>query len=257
MITQRISGERVVLLGWTRAILMQLAHPLIAAGVIEHSSFRGGALAAASRLHHTVGAMLSLVFGDAERRATAVSRIRAIHRTVNGQLRVDAGPFPAGTPYSAEDPALLLWVHATLLDSTADIYQRVVAPLSREQLDELCVESAPLLEELGGVPSATPRSWPALQSYMDGIYRAGVLAVTADARELGFAVLSPRAAGVPVPLSGVLRLLATGILPHALRQAYGFQWDSRREARFQRVLGTVRVARRLSPRVVTQWSAAR
>src|SRR5918996_1999556 len=112
MVLSRVNSERVVLLGWSPAILMQLAHPLIAAGVLQHSTFHGGAFAAVARLHHTVSAMLSLTFGDQERRAAALSGIKAIHRRVHGTLPVSAGLFPAGTAYSAEDPALLLWVHA-------------------------------------------------------------------------------------------------------------------------------------------------
>ena len=209
MIVQRVNAERVVLLGWSRAILMQLAHPLIGAGVIEHSSFRGSAVDAAVRLHHTVAAMLSLTFGDEDRRAAAIAGIRAIHRRVNGTLARAVGRFPAGTRYSAEDPVLLLWVHATLVDSNTAVYQRVVAPLSQDELDRVCIESAPILEELGGDPATTPRSWSALQAYMDSIYASGTLEVTDEARTLGLAVLSPRAAGLPLPLSGAHRLIAT------------------------------------------------
>ena len=254
MVVERVNSERVVLLGWSRAILMQVAHPLIAAGVVQHSSFRGGALDAAVRLHHTVAAMLSLTFGDDERRAAAVARIRAIHRGVNGTLKVTAGPFGPDTRYSAEDPALLLWVHATLLDSSVDIYERVVQPLSADDRDRLCVESAPLLEELGGDVKTTPRCWRDLEAYMTQMYESGALAVTDDARALGIAVLSPRAAGIPVPLSGVHRLIATGLLPPFLRRAYGFDWDAARERRFQRALRTVRAVRRLSPRMIAQFT---
>jgi uncharacterized protein (DUF2236 family) len=257
VIVQQVNSERVVLLGWSRAILMQMAHPQIAAGVIQHSSFRGGAVDAAKRLHHTVAAMLSLTFGDDARRAAAVARIRGIHRSVNGTLASNAGPFPAGTRYSAEDPTLLLWVHATLLESTADLYQRVVRPLPERDLDALCTESAPLLEELGGDPATTPCTWKALQSYMASVYDSGVLAVTSDAQAIGIAVLSPTAAGVPLPLSGVHRLVTIGLLPPSLRLAYGFSWDAAREARFQRVLRALRAARRLAPRLIAQWPQAR
>src|SRR5687767_14082362 len=129
-IVRRVNGERLVVLGWPRAILMQLAHQLIAAGIAEHSAYRGGASEAAVRLRHTVWAMLSLTFGDQARRSEALSRIRAIHKTVHGTLSEHAGPFPAGTRYSAEDPALLLWVHATVLESDVEFYQRVVRPLT-------------------------------------------------------------------------------------------------------------------------------
>lgn len=257
MVVQRVNSERVVLLGWSRAILMQVAHPLIAAGVTQHSTFRGGVVEAAVRLHHTVAAMLSITFGDDERRAAAVGRIRAIHRTVNGTLDVDTPAFPRGTRYSAEDPALLLWVHATLVDSTADIYQRLVRPLTRADLDLLCVESAPLLEDLGGDPAITPRTWSALQAYMVSVLDSHVLSITPDTKALGVAVVSPRAAGLPVPLSGLHRLLTAGLLPPSLRAAYGFEWDAVRQARFERAIRAVRGARRLTPRAVAWWPQAR
>ena len=257
MIAERINSERVVLLGWSRAILMQIAHPLIAAGVIQHSSFRGGALQAAVRLHHTVSAMLSLTFGGDDRRAAAIERIRTIHTTVNGTLAAGAGPFPAGTRYSAEDPALLLWVHATLLESTADIYQRVVAPLTADDLNLLCVEAAPLLHALGGDPATTPRTWDALQRYMNEVDRSGVLAVSDEARELGAAVLTPRAAGIAVPLGGVHQLVAVGLLPAALRAEYGFRWNPARARRFERTLRALRAIRHVTPRVAAHWRVAR
>src|SRR5688500_9884495 len=100
-ISHRINAERIVLPGWSRAILLQLAHPLVAAGVAEHSTFRGGPLTAAVRLHHTVRAMLALTFGDEATREAALEGIRAIHRRVHGRLPVAAGRFPEGTPYSA------------------------------------------------------------------------------------------------------------------------------------------------------------
>ena len=256
-IVQRINSERVVVLGWSRAILLQVAHPLIAAGVVEHSAFRGGAMQAAMRLHHTVSAMLSLMFGDAEQREAAVARIRAIHRTVRGALGADAGRFPAGTRYSAEDPALLLWVHATLLDSTADIYQRLVGRLSQAELDALCVEAAPLLHELGGDPAATPLCWDALQRYVAGVYASGVLFVTPDARALGRAVLSPRAAGVAVPLSGMQQLLTVGLLPPHIRESYDFAWSDAHAQRFERAIRIVRGVRRRMPRLIAHWRMAR
>jgi uncharacterized protein (DUF2236 family) len=116
-VARRINGERLVVLGWSRAILLQLAHPLIAAGVFDHSGFRSSPLAAIQRLHHTTQAMLAISFGDDRRRGAAIEGIRRIHTRVNGTLPDTVGPFPAGTPYSAEDPALLLWVHATLIES--------------------------------------------------------------------------------------------------------------------------------------------
>src|SRR3954469_6146298 len=107
-ITDRVNGERVVLLGWPCAILMQVSHPLIAAGVLDHSTFRDSAVEPIRRLHGTVQAMLGLSFGNAAERAEVIETIRSIHTRVNGALRTGVGRYAAGTRYSAEDPALLL-----------------------------------------------------------------------------------------------------------------------------------------------------
>jgi uncharacterized protein (DUF2236 family) len=256
-ILHRVSSERVVLLGWSRAILMQLAHPLIAAGVIEHSEFRGGAVAAAVRLHHTVKAMLHLVFGNSLQRHEALERIRAIHRRVHGTLPEPVGRFPAGTRYSAEDPALLLWVHATLVDSTAEAYLRLVGSLSASELDAVCHESIPTLVDLGGDASSAPATWPALREYMRSIEQDGILALTPTARDLAHAVLSPRAGGLPIPFTGLSRLVTIGLLPPRFRDLYGFAWDSRREKRFARALHVIAAARRASPQTLSQWPQAR
>src|SRR5205085_5670935 len=95
-VSRSINAERLVILGWVRAILLQLAHPLIAAGVAEHSTFRGSTSAALSRLHQTVGAMLAISFGDDPEREAALEVIRTIHRRVHGTLPSACGPFPAG-----------------------------------------------------------------------------------------------------------------------------------------------------------------
>ena len=256
-VLHRINGERLVVLGWGRAILMQLAHPLVAAGVAGHSAFRGSVTEGAARLYHTVSAMLALTFGDDARREAAIQRIRSTHRTVNGVLTADAGPFPAGTRYSAEDPALLLWVHATLLESNAEIYQRTVAPLTAAELDALCEESAPLVPELGGDARTVPTTWAALRRYIEDVERSGVLFVTPAAREIGRAVLAPRAVFWRAPMGRLHTLIGAGLLPPALRQAYGFPWDERRQARFERAIRLIRAARRVMPPQAARWRDAR
>jgi uncharacterized protein (DUF2236 family) len=257
IVAQRLNSERVVLLGWSRAILMQLAHPLVAAGVLAHSSFRGGAYEAAVRLHHTVSAMLSLTFGDDAARRGALSRILGIHKTVNGTLSEAVGMFPAGTRYSAEDPALVLWVHATLLDSIADVFQRTVEPLSPADLDAFCEESAPTLIDLGGDPDAAPRTWNALMTYMRQMEASGIFAVTPASRALANNILSPRAAGLRVPFAGISKLVTIGLLSPQMRALYGFDWNAARERRFQRALRIIRATRGLAPNVIARWPQAR
>ena len=85
-ITWKVNREVIVVAGWGRAILLQLAHPAVAAGVHDHSSFRGSLLSSFRRLHSTVRAMLSLTFGDTEQMITAAAGINAIHDRVRGRV---------------------------------------------------------------------------------------------------------------------------------------------------------------------------
>ncbi|HJU44137.1 MAG TPA: oxygenase MpaB family protein [Vicinamibacterales bacterium] len=257
MVSRRINAERLVLLGWSRAILLQLAHPLVAAGVAEHSTFRGGPLEAASRLRHTIRAMLALTFGGVDDQRRAIDGILSIHRRVHGRLPEAVGNLPAGTPYSAEDPSLVLWVHATLLESVPMVYQAIIAPLSSRDLDDYCSESAPVAIALGARPSEVPTNWRALNEYVTEMHRSNVLAVGKDAKTLANAVLSSRLAVLAWPLAWTNRHLTIGWLPPQIRVQYGFDWRDRDERRSRRVLRILRRVRRVMPDAVALWPEAR
>jgi uncharacterized protein (DUF2236 family) len=253
----RINGERLAVLGWSRAILLQLAHPLIAAGVYDHSGFRASPLAAIQRLYHTTQAMLAITFGDERRRGAAIDGIRRIHTRVNGKLPDQVGPFPAGTPYSAEDPALLLWVHATLIESMLMTYEHLVGPLSREDLDTYCAVSAPSSIELGMRDADAPRTWAGLQECLRGIYASGVIAVGPQARVLADALLRTSMPGPLAPARWVSGLLTIGMLPQQVRDAYGLPWSGPRQRRFERLAATVRYVRRVTPPRLALFADAR
>src|SRR5207237_8613603 len=95
----------VVFFGWPAAILMQFAHPLVAAGVAQHSEFRAGLWTRLERLRSTVNSMLALTFGPVARTAAAAEKINRIHDHVNGRVSEAAGVWPRGVAYSAHDPA--------------------------------------------------------------------------------------------------------------------------------------------------------
>jgi uncharacterized protein (DUF2236 family) len=231
---------------------MQLAHPLVAAGVAEHSSFRAAPRVAVARLHHTIRAMLALTFGDEREHAATIAGIREIHRHVNGRLPVATGIFPAGTPYSAEDPALVLWVHATLLESIPLIYERLVAPLTASERDAYCAEAAAVALELGAIPEAVPRTWNATLEYLDVMYSSGAIAVGNQAREVAHAVLSPRLR-IASPLAAVNRLVTAGLMPEWLRRQYELPWTTRSEATFSRTIVVLSAVRKALPQPLAQW----
>jgi uncharacterized protein (DUF2236 family) len=99
-------------LGGGTAVLLQVAHPLVGAGVIEHSGYRHDLW---RRLVRTLRALYLITFGDREEAERAGEVVRAVHRRVHGRIDEQLGPFRAGTRYSACDPELMQWVQATLV----------------------------------------------------------------------------------------------------------------------------------------------
>ena len=257
ILTRRVNAERIVLLGWSRAILLQLAHPLVAAGVDDHSTFRAKPWSGVTRLHDTVRAMLALTFADDARRRDAVEGIRAIHRRVHGALRADAGRFRAGTPYSAEDPRLLLWVHATLVESIPLAYDLLVSPLTPAERDAYCAEAAPGAVALGAPDADVPRTWATLRAYLQHEYMSGTIAVGDRARDVARMVLSPPLARVVPPLAWMNRVLTLGLVPPHVRDQYGFAWRARDARAFDRLVRTLRAVRRVTPRRLALWADAR
>ena len=255
-VARKINRERVVLLGWGRAILLQFAHPLVAAGVADHSGFRQNLVGYVRRTHSTVGAMLSLTFGaDDDVRAVA-ARINAIHARIHGKLREPTGVFPAGTAYSARDPELLRWVHATLLDSMPLAYERFVGPLAPQEKDRYCTEASavgPLLSIPEGV---LPTTVAELDAYLGEMYASGAIVVTDTARALAAGLLSPPLGVTGRPLVELARLTTIGLLPPAIRSAYGFAWDAGQERAFDGAATLVRSVRTLLPRALREWPAA-
>lgn len=256
-ISWRINAERIVLLGWGRAILLQLAHPLVAAGVFDHSGFRGTPYAAASRLYHTVHAMLALTFGDAAARERTLESIRTIHRRVNGVLPHPTGRYPSGTRYSAEDPALVVWVHATLLESVVLVYERLVGPLTASERDEYCAEAFPIAVALAAREDEVPRTWSDLRVYLDRTYASDAIAVGAQGRELAKAVLSPSGGWMVAPATWINRAITVGLLPPQVREQYGMPWTPRQERMLGRLVASLRLTRQWIPDAIALWPAAR
>ena len=251
--TWKLQKEVVLLLAWGPAILLQLAHPLVAQGVADHSTFRTERWGRARRLYRTLDAMLGLCFGT-EREARAVAaRINAIHDRVHGELRESAGVFAAGTSYSAHDPALLTWVHATLLAMNLRVYEAFVAPLSAAEKDRYCVEASGIEPALGIPDGRLPRSVSELEQYLDAKLTSGEITVSNVARTLAGTVVPPRTD----PARWVMRLTTIGMLPPAIRAGYGFAWGPRHEVMLRLSARLVRRLLPLTPPVVRYWPAAR
>ena len=218
--------ESAGLLGGGRALLLQLAHPMIAAGVAEHSAFRADPL---GRLERTLDMTLTMVFGDERQAEAALRAFHAVHARVSGALPHAAGPLPAGTFYTAQDPDLKLWVHATLIDSALVVYPRFVRPLSPAEQARF-YEDSKLLARRVGIPDALiPATLVDFRRYIAGMLASDTLAVTPTARSLAQDVLDPPVPLVPRTGARVAGFITAGLLPARVRRAYGLSWDGRRQ----------------------------
>jgi len=255
-VARKINREIVVVVGWGRAILLQLAHPLIAAAISDGSRFHAGAGSYVRRAHQTISAMLDLTFGTPAQAQRIVDRINGIHDRVNGQLGAATGIFPAGTPYSARDARLIVWVHATLVESLVLTYEQLIAPLTQKEKDDYAADSGWLAGQLGAPMDMIPSDAAGVAAFMREMRARGEICVGDDARRMASALLAPGIA-VAAPVFWVSGLITVGMLPDDLRQAYGFDWDDRRARRFEQTKALVRGTRRLLPPIVREWPAAR
>ncbi|HEV7886668.1 MAG TPA: oxygenase MpaB family protein [Acidimicrobiales bacterium] len=212
-VVRRVNRESVLLLGGGRALLMQLAHPKVAQGVAEHSDFQSNPFA---RLQRTLEATYTIVFGSAE----AAERTAAVVQSVHTRVRGDG--------YEANDPALLLWVHATLVDTAMRVYRRFVQPLSDDDAEAYYRDSRLVAAVLGCPLSAQPETLEEFRSYVRGM--VGSLEVGDQAKALAREVLHPRAPWIAGPAFELGRQLTVGLLPRPLREGYGLGWDGPRQA---------------------------
>jgi len=216
----RLDREAMLILGvGPRALLLQLADPAVAAGVDEHSDFREDPW---RRLDGTLRSYERIIYGSLSAARGEIRRLNALHRGIRG----------AG--YSARDPVLSLWVHATLIDSTIVGNDAWLGPLTRARAERFYVETLPIARAFGVPESLLPPHLDAFDAYMaERLAPGGGVHVTDTARELAATILNP-------PLPGLLARLpldpraygwtlwpAIGLLPPSVREGYRLRWGWR------------------------------
>jgi uncharacterized protein (DUF2236 family) len=192
-------------------------------------------------------ALDAIIYGSREEADRAAAAVRRVHAGVRGRLGGPAGPFPAGTPYSALDPPLLLWVHESLVDTILVTYRALVGPLDPTEAEAFHGDMR-IVGRLFGIPDATlPETIADLEADRDRRLRSGEIAVTPAAHDLAAAVMRPPA---PARLRAAFRGIAVvtvALLPPELRAQYGFRWGRGRERFFA---AATRPARRAIPPAV-------
>lgn len=226
----RVDREVMVLAGGSCALLMQAAHPAVAAGVAQHSSYR---LDPFGRLLRTLASSFAVVFGTRTQAAAAIRRVNAIHAAVRGTIP------ETGERYSALEPEALLWVHATLVVTALRVYDRFVRQLTPAEAEAYHREATPIAELLHVPPAALPATLGETRAWMDQMIASGRVRVTPTAREIARTVLYP----TPFPPRvawDAAHLISISMLPDPIRRGYGLHWSRSRERGVDRLAAATR-----------------
>jgi len=194
----RINREATALLAAApRALLLQLAHPLVAEGVAQHSNFQADPRA---RLEGTLHSYMRLVYGTRAEAAAEIGRLNRLHARIRGPVRDPVALTLGRSEYAARAADLSLWVHATLIDSTLVAYEAWIEPLSAARAARFYDETRPIGLAFGIPDELLPRDLAAFRAYFDGmVAEGGAIRVTPTARDMASAVLHPRLGTMLLP----------------------------------------------------------
>ena len=218
----------------------------MAEGVDQHSGFREDPW---SRLRATVTSYLTVVYGSTAAARGEIRRLNSLHREIQGPVRDPSALARFGPSYTARDPVLSLWVHATLVDSTIVCHDAWIEPLSRQRRAQFYVETLPIARAFGVADPHLPPDLAAFERYLDEMTAPdGPVQPSPTARELARTILHPRLGHAidflpgPLrrPLGAVLDRVpsglydwsmwpAVGLLPPRVREGYGLEWGPPQE----------------------------
>lgn len=246
-VTWRVLATPLMVLGGTRALLMQVANPLIAEGVLQHSNVHSDPF---RRLTNTATWVSRVAFGTTAEADAAVRGLAAMHRRVNGTLGPEhaTAAYPAGSHYDASQSELLRWVHATLIDSMLVTHETLVGRLTAAEADRFVREWNPVAERMGVPVGGLWQTREELRMYVAGELLSGRLEVGAGSREVSSTVLeSPLKAAAARSAWPMLHLLSVGLLGEQLRNAYGLEWGSSQRFSQRALVRTLRGLLRVTP----------
>jgi uncharacterized protein (DUF2236 family) len=220
-VTWHVDRESALFLGAGRALLLQLAHPWIAAAVAQHSDAVANPV---GRFHRTFGVVFTMVFGTLDESFAAARRLHRRHAAISGSLSSPAGPFAAGEFYCANALPALRWVHATLIETALIAHALVLPPLGQEQRERYYAESRHFAA-LFGIPNrCLPPDWSGFSAYCEAMARSDTLTVTENARVIAQRLLAGGDSWLPIP--GSYRALTAALLPGRLRDGFGLPYDA-------------------------------
>lgn len=253
---RRVHEEKAVgLMYGQRALCVGAVKPLNYVGTSNHTRNKSTPF---RRLSHTGEMFEAIFFGTRAEADRVLEAVRRMHDQVAGRLEQDAGPhYPAGTPYSAYDPQLMLWTVAVIADSAEWFYERLVRRLRDPEREALWQDYARFAELFGAPREALPATYPEFRGWYEHQLQGEDLHLTEEARYMGYA----SAFEIPMPASRQLGkrvhdLVMLCSLPERVRELYGLPCTPLQQAACAAVLAASRASRPLLPRRMARGSCA-
>jgi uncharacterized protein (DUF2236 family) len=250
-IVRAMVAEPVTALLVQRALVMEVAHPAVAAGVVHHSSFQRRPL---TRAWVTADAALRLVFGSDSVARGAAQQIYRVHDHINGPLSADddgaddADGGDGAAAYTAHDARLLAWVWATLVDSAETAFTRWVRPLSDTEADDFYGEMLGFARFFGIPATELPADRARFAEYLDAMLEDPTYGTGEASRAMARQVLWFRHRTVPSPVVRLQRTLALTTLDRRVLEHLAIEPAPSDEAFGRRVDGWLRAYYRRLPR---------
>jgi uncharacterized protein (DUF2236 family) len=240
----KVSRESVLFLGAARALLMQIAHPWVAQGVKDHSVVHADPM---GRFHRTFVPVFSMNFGDAELAFTRAAQVYRVHSHIRGTMGETLGPYAAGSPYYANHPDALMWVFATLWDTSATVYERVVGPLADTERERHYQEGKRFAALFGVPDDRLPASYADFKAYVAAMCASETLAVGAAAREIVDLLFDRPRHIVTRAVPGWYRSITADLLPAPLAQAFALEEPGKAKRTADRVIRRLSTVYRFLP----------
>ncbi|MGJ4996753.1 oxygenase MpaB family protein [Bradyrhizobium sp. HKCCYLS3077] len=218
----RVHREAALFLGAGRALLLQLAHPWVSAGIAEQSKVFADPL---GRFHRTFSIVYTMVFGTRDQAAAVARRLYRRHAAVDGVMTETAGPFAAGSRYRANDVDALRWVHATLVETAMMSYGLLCPPLTDAEREQYW-RDAMRFAGLFGIPrEVLPPDWASFKLYTAEMMESETLTVSTAARDIAQRIFSGEATWIGPPRW--FTALTAEMLPERLRLAFDLPYGER------------------------------
>ncbi|OUS25471.1 hypothetical protein A9Q99_21345 [Gammaproteobacteria bacterium 45_16_T64] len=205
--------------GSGRALLLQIAHPWVTQGIAEHSATRHDPLGRAVR---TFTAVISIVYGNVQQAVRQARIVRAVHDNVEGVVKTDSGMFAKGSRYQANEAHAMLWVHATLWDTSVVMHELFYGPLSSYEKEKF-YEETKLFAFMFGIPEGViPPTWQDFVEYNRMMWDSDQLFVNAETRDLAKFLFDPLHP-ILSPAMAWLKMITAETLSDRLRSDFALE----------------------------------